>query len=1148
MNLSEISIRRPVAVLMVMLIVVLLGVVSYTNLNIDLLPKITPPVAAVITTFRGASANEVADLVTVPLESVAVTTSGIKDIMSISQEGVSIIVLTFEWGQDMSEARSDITQKLELVPLPEDASKPTIMKFDPTLLPVMQVAVSQFRDSDLGELTGLTNDILKPRLEGVEGVAAVEVLGGLTKQVEVSLDPDKLSALGLTQDAIAALISASNLNYPLGKLNKDELHLDLRLEGKFKSVEDLESLVVGYAPPALLKQITSEPGASETEPAGASAHTQSGNNPSYAMAAPMVPVTLKDVATVEETFDEVTSITRINAEPSVALVIKKEGSANTVTVARAVRSELENLESEISGLDTSISFDQAEFIELTINSVTNNLLLGAALAIFVLIVFLRDIRTTIVIAVSIPFSIIATFVLMYFGDLTLNVMTLGGLTLGVGMLVDNSIVVIENIYRHIEDGRKPKEAASSGAREVAAAITASTLTTIVVFLPVAFVGGISGIIFKELAWTVTLSLLASLIVSLTVVPMLASRWFSRRKKRASSSYAQQQTSLGRPKEQGAYRRLVQWSLHNRLLLFAIVAALIAGSYYFAKDLGTEFLPTADEGSFSIAVSMPEGSPLEKTDRFVAEIEDILDRHKSIAMYSVSIGQGDAITSMRLSRDTSAEIMATVTSETLKNKETHLVMEDIEKQVDKIKDDAEVTFNLQSTMSMLAGGMAGSVEVSVSGPNIQEVTRINDILVENLQDVEGVKRVTSSLTERKRELHVIVDREKAMLHGLTPAQVGSAVSRAIKGQTVSRLEKDNTTFDIKVRYKEDSVRAIEDIGSLLLTGRSGTVALKDIAEVIDGEGPRSVNRIGQRLSASINAQYSNRSLGVVTDDIDDIISDLNIPDGYRVDIGGMSKIMSESFDSLKLAFVLGAILVYMVMAASFESLVMPFAIMLTMPLGAVGVIAALYLSGYAFGITAFIGVIVLAGVIVNNGIVMVDFINQQRAAGLPLAEAICDGATKRLRPVMMTSLTTILGLVPMSLGLGEGAELGAPMALTIMGGLSAGTLLTLVVVPAVYSVFAGYKPQRQVRRVEVTPDQEMREYERLHGVLHGPAASAPVVRESPQVGVSMDPAPQEKVKVGTSEKVDFDDEDMVQLIELLTRLMAVAKKEDSPSAE
>ncbi len=1177
MTLPRTSIRRPVAVLMAMMIVVLLGVVSFANLQLDLLPKITPPVAAVITTFGGASANEVADLVTVPLESAAVTTSGIKDIMSISQEGVSIVVLTFDWGQDMAEARSDITQKIELVPLPDGTSKPTIMKFDPTLLPVMQISVSQSKNTELGELTALTNDILKPRLEGIEGVASVEVMGGLTQEIEVSLDPAKLSAFGLTQESVAGIISASNLNYPLGELEQNELLLDLRLEGKFKSIEELENLAVGYAPAALfngsaaLSQSSAVPGAGIPGTSG-SHGTQaiSGYTSGVAQGqtAGIVPVRLKDIAEIKQGYAKTASVTRINGEPSVTLLIKKEGSANTVTVSRAVRDELETLGSELTGLDAAISFDQANFIEQTINSVGSNLLLGAALAILVLIVFLKDIRTTIVIAVSIPFSVIATFVLMYFGKLTLNIMTLGGLTLGVGMLVDNSIVVLENIYRHIENGEEPRQASALGAQEVASAITASTLTTVVVFLPVVFVGGISGIIFKELAWTVTLSLLASLVVSLTVVPMLASKWLAGKKKQgavlpgsstisdtdAGSSGLGQRISR-KSTQPGRYERIVQWSLHNRFLVFLIVASLAAGAAYLGSGMGTEFLPSADEGNFTMSVSMAEGSPLENIDSLVSKIEDILNKNRSIDMYSISIGQGDSLTSMRLSRDSSAEITAAVTNDIFEKKQTRQVMEDIEKQVDQIKGDAEVTFNLQSSVAMMAGGMAGSVEVSVSGPDIQEVARLNNILIQKVQDVEGVKDVTSTLTERKRELHVIVDKDKAILYGLTPAQIGSAVSRAVKGQTVSRLEKDGATYNIVVHYQDDSVRTTSGIESMVLAGRTGNVALKDIAKVIDGEGPIAINRIDQRLSASINAEYSKRSLGVVTNDISNVIAGLNVPEGYKITVGGMSQIMTEGFDALKLALVLAAILVYMVMAASFESLAMPFVIMLTMPLGAIGVVAALYLSGYAFGITSFIGVIVLAGVIVNNGIVMVDFINQRRAAGLPLGEAICNGSAKRLRPVLMTSLTTILGLVPMALGLGEGAELSAPMALSIMGGLTAGTLLTLVVVPVIYSVFAGYKPERPVRGLTVDREQEMKEYERLQGVFHKPGKDMATLTQSSDnhptrldsgsspgsLPSSPPDAPWTEPPSHATGKTEFGDEDMAQLIELLTRLMTFAKR-------
>lgn len=1053
MNLARTSIKRPVGVLMVMLIVILLGAVSLTELNLDLLPQITPPVAAVITTFRGASANEVCELVTERIEAAVVTTSGIKDLMSISQEGISIVVLTFDWNQDMTEARTDINQKIELVPLPEGASKPTVMKFDPTMLPVMEISITHTKETDLPELTILSEKTLKPRIEGIEGVASVDMLGGLTQQIQVQLDPAKLNALGLTQDAIAGIIAASNLNYPVGKVDKDGFLLDVRLEGKFKSIEDVEDLVVGYAPATLLTSGVA--GLPNPAPAGAQL-------PGAVQQVPMVPVKLKDVALVEQAFTDITSIARINGKSSVLLSVKKEGSANTVSVAREVRDELDKLKAEISGFDAIISFDQAKFIEESIRSVANNLLLGAVLAIIVLILFLKDFRTTIVIAISIPFSVIATFMLMYFGSLTLNIMTLGGLTLGIGMLVDNSIVVIENIYRHLELGIEPKEAAAKGAGQVATAITASTLTTLVVFLPIVFVGGVSGIIFKELALTVTFSLLASLVVALTVVPMLASVWFTNKKKHgaavAHASTGNTQPSSNGENQPGRYYKMVEWTLHNRLLVIVLVVALVAVSAYMGSQIGTEFMPTADEGGFSITVTMPEGTPIEKMDKLVLEIEDILDKNPAIQMYTASISAGAGITTLLTSEGgTVATLTAVVTQETLDKKETIKVMEEVEREVDKIRDSAKISFTPQSTIALMAGGISGSVQLSVTGPDIAEVSRINDAVVEKIEQLDEVKEVTSTLTERKPQIHVIVNKEKAIVHGLTPAQIGTALSRAVSGQTVSRLEQDGETFDIVVRYKKDALQTVEDLESLLLSGARGPVPLSEIAEVIDGEGPITINRLNQRTSATIRAKYADLTLGEITAKIADTISDIDVPDGYSIDIGGMSELMEEGFDALKLALVLAIILVYMVMAASFESLATPFVILLTMPLGIVGVVIALYIAGYAFGITAFMGAIVLAGIIVNNGIVMVDFINQERAEGIPLGEAICGGASKRLRAVLMTSLTTILALIPMAIGLGEGGELVAPMALSIMGGLASGTLFTLFVVPVIYSIFTGYRP-------------------------------------------------------------------------------------------
>jgi HAE1 family hydrophobic/amphiphilic exporter-1 len=1099
MNVAKLSINKPVATIMLMLVVVLLGVVSFTKLDVDLLPNINPPVAAIITRFPGASAEEVQDLVTIPVEAVAGTTSGVKEINSISQEEMSLVILMFDWGKKVSDARADISAKLDVVKLPEGASKPATVEFDPTLLPVIQVTVSKL--GDLGEVTEYVKDKVKPRLEAVEGVAAVDVLGGTSKQVNVWLDPVKLASCGLTQDSVAALISSSNLNYPLGDIRSDGLQLQFRMLGKYGSIQDIKGTVVGYAPAA---------------PAGGSNGAGS--------AAAMKPVTLQDVATVEEGYAEVTSLTRANGNPGVTLAISREGSANTVTVSRAIRKELNKISQDL-GIDTIVSMDQARFIELAVRAVEQNLLMGAGLAVLVLLLFLRDIRTTLVIAISIPFSLIATFALMYGGEFTLNLMTLAGLALGVGMLVDNSIVVIENIFRHTQEGEDPRTAAEAGTREVAMAITASTLTTVIVFVPVVFVGGITGIIFRELAWVVTFSLMASLVVALTVVPMLASRWFGRKAKPSGSAAAAGQLVSRRGtrvRSDGRYGSAVRRCLGNRGAVVFAVLVMLAGTAFLARRIPSEFLPVADEGAFTMNVTVKPGTPLEDVDKTVAAIEGVLSKEESVDKYSVTVGQSGELARFQSSVMGSwdAQVLVTVTKETADKKETGKFMESLEKKVDKLRGDDSITYNLTSSLMMMAGDIPSQVKVRVGGPDLSTIASVSNQLVEKMKDVSGLKNVRSSLTESKPEVHLVIDKEKALRAGLTPAQIALAVSRAVKGQTVSRYQSGDTIMDVVVRYQEASVLDPDAILGLTLPGRSGKVALKDIAKVENGSGPLVISRLDRRLSATVSGQISGRSLGSVSGDVSDIISGLDVPGGYHVELGGASQIMSEGFSALGTAFVLAAILVYMVMAASFESLGQPLILMLAMPLAAAGTVLALYSTGHAFGITAFIGVIILAGVVVNNGIVMVDFMNQLRAQGLPLGDAIVEGASKRLRPVLMTSLTTIVGLIPMATGLGEGGELEAPLALALMGGLISGTFLTLFVIPVVYSVFTRERAGARV--------SDMGTPAAVASLAAAPAGPAPA-------RVSGEPA--EELTLGPA----FDSKDMAELVELLGKLFTSIRR-------
>lgn len=1128
MYLARLSIRRPVTAVMAMLVVIMLGVVSYSKLHVDLLPNINPPVIAVVTRFPGASPQEVCDLVTVPVEAALATVSGIQQMSSISQEETSLVILMFDWGKNMSSARADVSERIDLLKLPDEAGKPMVLEFDPTLLPVMQITLSASGNLDIAAVTELAEGKVKPRLEGLEGVAAVDVLGGVTRRITVTMDQAKMLTYGLSIEQIAGIIQASNLNYPMGQVQKDDLVLDLRLQGKLRSAQELSDLVVGY----------------------------------YPVDRGVVPIRLRDIARVEEGYTEPTSITRVGGRPGVTLSIRREGSANIVSLSRSVKRELDALSSELGGLDVIVTMDQARFIERTIDTVRDNLLLGAALAVLVLFAFLRDFRTTSVISISIPFSVIATFVLVYFSKMTLNIMTLGGLALGVGMLVDNSIVVIENIFRHVESGEKPDVAAELGTGEVALAITASTLTTIVVFLPVVFVGGITGILFKELAWTVTFSLLASLIVALTIVPMLSSRWLARRgtgrtKARLGQGFVSEST-VGRDT---AYVRLLRWSLDHKFAVLFSVAVLAALAFYFGRLIPTEFLPPADEGQFTININMKPGTRLETIDRLVGSIEDILKQERLIDQYSVTIGHSEGSLGFGAAMGSSdASILVYLTDDAAAKKATRSVIEAIQKKVDMVKGDAVVTYNTQSSLMMMAGDMPSVLQVVVSGPEIDVVSKLADEAIEKISGVQGLSDVQSSLKTGKPEIHIIVDKEKALQNGLTPAQVALSVSKAVKGQTVTRIESSGTTTDVIVRYDKDAVASPEAIGDLILPARAGKIRLRDIATIQENSGPLVIRRTDRRLSAQITAQISNVSLGTVTSEVSKALKGVQVPTGYSIQIRGISEIMREGFSALNTAFLLAAILVYMVMAASFESLGQPFIIMFTLPLAAIGVVASLYFSGYAFGITAFIGAIILAGVVVNNGIVMVDFINQRRSAGMHVREAVVDGASKRLRPVLMTSLTTILGLLPMAMGLGQGGELEAPLALTLMGGLTSGTFLTLIVIPIMYELFAGRGRKKPVsKRLSDAATVRAEKSETDSGVTgvidgmvghpaprSGPAAKNVLYAESRAGIPSGTGADHVRAgEIGAREELvlgpAFDSEELAELIKLLEKLYGSIKR-------
>jgi len=761
---------------------------------------------------------------------------------------------------------------------------------------------------------------------------------------------------------------------------------------------------------------------------------------------PIIPVSLGMIAEVEQDAYEPSTITRYNRQPSISLVIQKEGDANTVTVARQVRQVLDQLSDESIGEFSQIEFDtvldQAEEIERALADLAWSLLGGAALAIIVLILFLKNWRTTMFIALSIPTAIIATFTLLYFADLTINLMTLGGLALAAGMLVDNAIVVSENIYRHYQLGENPADAAVKGAREVAGAITASTLTTISVFFPVIFLSGLAGQLFWEFALTVGCAILASLFVALTVIPLLASRSLHRRRDLEANG--------SKPPSLPNYRRALKLAVNHPWWVIIFAALFVAGGALGFTTLGTELFPSPDESSFSININLPPGSTLDKTDSFVSELELILADKEEVVAISTRVG-GSQFMGMPGGGGSSNEARVRVEIDPAFMGEIDRIIEETRVQTDALPYEAETSFNRESVLD--AAGLETSLDLVISGGDLDTVMKITEQAVEILADHPTFSDVQSSLEENRPEVHVRLDHSEALKRGVTLAQVAGAVREALEGLPVSRLETETGILQIILGYEKQELKTVEDLGSVgFYTAGGQYVRIDEVATLEEAFGPRSIPREDREIVGQVEAQYGNIDLGTARSEAFEALQVIDLPPGYEIKTAGSAVLMDDVLEELELVLIVAALLVYLVMAAQFESLLHPFIIICTLPLAYAGSIIALMITGNSISVPALIGLIVLSGILVNDGIIMVDYINQQRRLhGLKLSEAIIEGAAARLRPILMTTATTALGLLPLAMGFGEGAQLQAPMAIAIIGGQFTGTILLLLAVPSIYRV-------------------------------------------------------------------------------------------------
>ena len=1067
MKIIGFSIGRPVTIIMLMTAMLLFGFIAFSRLPINLLPDITYPTLTVRTEYIGAAPNEIENLISEPIEEAVGVVTGVVRVSSISRPERSDVILEFEWGTNMDFASLNVREKIDLLNLPQAAEKPILLRFDPSLDPILRIALSG--NESLTALRIMAEEEIKRELEALEGVAAVKISGGLEEEIHVELDESRLASLGIPITQVASRLEQENVNLAGGTIKDGETEYLVRILNEFQAVDEIGDIIVG--------QVNT------------------------------VPILLSDVATVSKSHKERKLSARIDGRESIEIAIYKEAGTNTIQVGRVVKDRLDSVRETVAGLtsgvDLEVVFDQSIFIQQSVDEVLKTALYGGILAILVLYLFLRS-SSSLIIGVSIPISVVTTFFFLYAFDVSLNIMSLGGLALGVGMLVDNSIVVLEGIDRHRRRGgdHPVAERVRLGASEVGQAVVAATLTTVCVFVPIVFVEGIAGQLFRDLALAVTFSLIVATLVAVTLIPVISSILHREREVLPAGGDAQSTpdpaTALGKirtvlsavwrgislvlgwvvtgvffvvrwvfwfvwavvrvvlwipgwifdqvfPVIRRAYPPFLRWALGNRVLTLFAGAALLAGSIYAVPSIGIELIPQMSQGEFFVNVKLPVGTPLPVTESALNRMSDIARDYPEVSTVYVLAGtMGQSGGNAGEERENIGQLHIRL-EPGLRGEVEEDVMNRLRESFEPIPGIEAPEFARPALFSF-----KNPVEVEVSGYNLSRLTEVSEELAAEMSMVPGLTDVKASMEGGNPEVQILFDRRKLANLGLNLGTVTQIVQNKVQGNVATELTRRDRKIDIRV-WAEDETRLSLDAIRRLVVNPEGTVPvpLAAVAEVRVAQGPSEIRRVNQQRVAIVSAGLSGRSLGDAADDIQGIIDGFMLPIDFIVGIKGQNEEMQVAFASLQFAILLSIFLVYLVMASQFESLLHPFVIMFTFPFSIIGVVATLVLTGQTISVVVLIGVIMLTGIVVNNAIVLVDYINQLRRRGTELEEAIVEAAQTRLWPIMMTTATTVLGLLPMAIGVGEGAELRAPMAITVIGGLIAGTMVTLVLVPLIY---------------------------------------------------------------------------------------------------
>ena len=1023
-KLTQFSVNYPVTVSMMVVAILLLGYISFDRLGVDLLPDLNAPRIFIEIKAGEKPPEEIEKQYIEDIEAQSIRQKGVKQISSVCVVGSAQITVEYEWGHDMDEAFLDLQKALTAYSQNSDLDDFTISQHNPNATPVMIIGMVNENITDMDELRLIAENYIRNEIIRLDGIADVIITGDEEKEVLIETNKYLLDAHGLSADQIVSQIQNVNRNVSGGTIVEMGKKYIIKGVSVIEDVDQLNDIVITYKQPDQSQDLINQNSTSNTQ---------------------KTPVFLKDIANVSLQNKKPDNIVRINGIRCVGLSIYKETGFNTVKASENLITTLEKIQRALPGYEFIVVQDQGEFINSAINEVEETALLGALMAVFVLFIFLRRIKVTAIISFVIPVSVIATFNLMYFNGLTLNIMTLGGLALGAGMLVDNAIVVVENIFRNMENGMSVKEAAIHGTAEVGGAIVASTLTTIVVFLPIVYLHGASGELFKDQAWTVAFSLLASLFVAILVIPMLFNYAYSNRK------YKKTVKSV----KIGWYGNVLSRLLSLRAIVIVAGIGLVITTYFMLPYVGSEYLPRGGTGEFSVEIKLPEGTELNRTSSTISSIEDLLKQTygDDIQTIYTTIGKVDASNESDVFKnENTATVKIILTEEGMKHSEqliraTGELLEGIS--------DAEVSIMRDETALMSTMGTESApLVIEVKGRNIDQIEEITTDLKSKVDEHPSIHNAKTSIEKGAPEIDVVIDRYRASINNVSVGDITSQLTDVLEGKNAGKYEHKGEMSDITIKMPEVSKY---EFSSININTPEGEIPLYAVADIVESSSPKQLIRRNQNRIGTVTADIDrNISFDKIVNGVTEIIDESNYPPDYEINIIGEEEKRQEAMSNLGFALILSIILVYMVMASQFESLIHPFTILLTIPLAGVGTVWAFFILGQPLNIMALIGIIMLAGIAVNDSIILVDAINKFRASGMSIKDSIISAGENRIRPIFMTSVTTILALIPLTIGFGESAALRSPMAIAVISGLVTSTLLTLVVIPCVYYVFETFK--------------------------------------------------------------------------------------------